>query len=56
MREIGRELLSIEEPSKLEYLIRLAEKEGMKDIPIPIDFAKDVLELLRSPMSKFTFP
>lgn len=49
-------LLTIEKPNELEYLIKIAEEKGLRDIPIPIEFAKEVLGLLRSPLAKYSFP
>lgn len=49
-------LLTIEKPNEFEYLIKIAEEKGLRDIPIPIEFAKEVLSLLRSPLAKYSFP
>ena len=49
-------LLSVDEPKKLEYLIKKAEEIGLKDVPIPIEFAKEILIILKNGTVKRTYP
>ena len=49
-------LLSVDEPEKLEYLIKKAEETGIKDIPIPIEFAKQILQVMLTKQIKKTYP
>ena len=50
------DLLTVENPDALKYLIKIAEEKGMKDIPIPIKFAKEILDVLKQGTVKRTFP
>lgn len=52
----NNDLLSVYEPKKLEYLIKIAEEKGMEDIPIPIEFAKEILLVLETGSTKITYP
>lgn len=50
------DILTTEKPENFKRLIQMAESKGIKDIPIPIEFAKEILIILRSSLVKKTYP